>query len=120
MSRPGWYPTRAHLLVCTGPNCGPRGAQTLFPWAWEALEREGLAYYRKGGSLRLTACGCLGGCSYGPIVACYRRDGDRLQEAWYAGVTPESFLALARALHRGEPLPDRGRYDPGASGEGAD
>lgn len=110
---PTLFRTRAHLLLCTGPRCRERGAERLFEEAWAALEAERLAYYCAGGTLRLTESGCLGACAHGPNLTCYHRASDEgpLDEAWYAGVDLRSFLAVARAAHAGERLPDDGRYD---------
>ena len=106
---PQHYPTRGHLLVCTGPSCAARGARELFERLWLRLELEQLAYYRSGGSIRLTECGCLGACSYGPSVTCYTAGG----EAWYAGMDEELTVGIARAIQAGDELPAEGRYDDG-------
>ena len=103
------YPTRGHVLVCTGPNCASRGSRELFDRLWLRFEREQLAYYRSGGAIRLTECGCLGACSYGPAVACYANG----REAWYAGMDEGRVVALARAVQDGRELPSEGRYDGG-------
>ena len=103
------YPTRGHVLVCTGPSCAGRGARELFDRLWLRFERDRLAYYRTGGSIRLTECGCLGACSYGPSVVCYGNGA----EAWYAGMDEERVVELARALQAGGELPVAGRYDGG-------
>jgi len=111
--KPPFFATRAHVLVCTGPNCTRRGADLLFKALWAGLEREKLAYYTAG-SLRLTESGCLGSCQFGPSLTCYFRrplQPGSLGEAWYAGVTYPGAMALARALHEGAALPDEGRYD---------
>ena len=106
--QPAFFPTRAHVLVCTGPSCSGRGSRGLFATLWRRFERERLAYYA-GGSLRLTECGCLGACSFGPNLVCYV-DGS---EAWYAGMDEEQTMELARSLRDRTPLPEHGRYDDG-------
>lgn len=79
---------------------------------WNGLERERLAYHTSGGSLRLTASGCLGACQFGPNLTCYRkRDDGLLEEAWYAGMDSSRCMEVARALHAGLELPPQGRYD---------
>jgi (2Fe-2S) ferredoxin len=118
--RPRFFPTRGHLLVCVGPRCAERGAEALFDEVWRAFERCGLAYYMRGGSVRLTSSGCLGACSYGPNAACYRQDPERpgLEEAWYAGAQLSRLLEIGRAVQAGAPFPRPGRFDPGAPSEG--
>ena len=106
---PQRYPTKGHLLVCTGPSCTARGSRALFDRLWVRFEHERLAYYRSGGSIRLTESGCLGACSYGPSVACYSGGS----EAWYAGMDEQRIVALARAVQDGGELPAEGRYDDG-------
>ena len=103
--KPTYYPTRAHLLLCTGPRCRARGADTVFRYLWDALEREGLAYYKTGGTLRLTESSCLGACCCGPILLAYPAG------AWYYGVTVPAALEIARALHEGRDLPETNRFD---------
>src|SRR6185295_9776508 len=101
---PTFFPTRAHLLVCTGPDCAERGARELYARCVAALERESLAYYKTGGSVRLTESGCLGACAHGPNAAAYydagQRDGS-LAQAWYAGMDETKLLTLARCLNAG-------------------
>lgn len=109
---PRLFPTHGHVLVCTGPSCGARGARALFAELWAALERERLAYYTSGGRVRLTESGCLGACAHGPNLAVYRRDaGGALEEAWYAGVDAASARAIAHAVQARTTLPTAGRYD---------
>lgn len=110
--KPVFHRTRAHLLACTGASCRARGADLVFRALWNGLERENLAYYSRGGNLRLTESGCLGACHFGPTLACYRRLEDgRMDEAWYATVDPALALRVARALHAGEDPPNERRYD---------
>ena len=112
MAGPTHFPTRAHVLVCTGPSCRRRGARPLFAALWQAADERRLAYYA-GGSLRLTESGCQGACDHGPNAIVYRQPGEEpaLEQAWYAGVSEDSGLALLEALHAGGALPPDGRYD---------
>ncbi len=112
MTAPRFFPTRGHLLLCTGPTCTGLGARRLFAALWRRLEAEHLAYYKRGGSIRLTESGCLGACGFGPTLACYARRGDRLEEAWYARADEARALAVARAVHEDRPLPEDDRYGP--------
>jgi (2Fe-2S) ferredoxin len=68
-------------------------------------------YYTSNGTLRYTTSGCLGACSYGPILACYRQTPHGLEQAWYAGVTLPLALEVAQAVQEGFPLPSQGRFD---------
>lgn len=109
---PTFFPTRAHLLVCTGPDCVARGGRALFARCTSALEQEGLAYYKAGGGVRLTESGCLGACAHGPTVAAYYDRGDgSLAQAWYAGMDEAKLVALARALSERRDPPVEGRFD---------
>jgi (2Fe-2S) ferredoxin len=109
---PNFFPTRAHLLVCTGTDCAARGGRELFARSTAALERDGLAYYKTGGGVRLTESGCLGACAHGPTVAAYHDRGDgSLAQAWYAGMDETKVLELARALDGRRDPPAEGRFD---------
>ncbi len=116
---PRFFPTRAHILICTGPSCAREG-KLLFRAAWEVLERERLMYYTNGGSIRLTPSGCLGACQFGPNAVCYRTSprsdahlaSQYLEEAWFCRMNLEQVLQLARAAHEERALPTEGRYDP--------
>ncbi|HJL19935.1 MAG TPA: (2Fe-2S) ferredoxin domain-containing protein [Sandaracinaceae bacterium LLY-WYZ-13_1] len=114
MRLPTFFSTRAHVLACTGPRCRRRGGVEVFERTWEAMEARRLAYYARGGTVRLTETGCQGACQHGPnAIAYYATGAGTLAEAWYAGTTTERLLALVEALHGDRPLPTRGRYDPG-------
>jgi (2Fe-2S) ferredoxin len=77
------------------------------------LEARNLAYYKSGGSVRLTESGCQGACEHGPNAIVYFTDATgALREAWYAGLVAERLLALAEAVHAFRPLPEDGRYGP--------
>jgi (2Fe-2S) ferredoxin len=87
----------------------------LFRAVWQSLETEKLVYYKSGGNLRLTEIGCLGSCQFSPSAACYfERDG-KLDQAWYAKLDHPQVMGIARALHAGQDLPERNRYDSSAN-----
>lgn len=112
MAQPPYFPTRAHLLLCTGPRCARGGSTRLFASAWSALEARGLAYYKTHGSVRLTESGCLGACDHGPTLACYASTKDGLVEGWYDHADLGLVLEVAERAHHGEPLPDERRFGP--------
>jgi (2Fe-2S) ferredoxin len=94
--------TAAHLLICVGPRCAANGAALMFQEVWESLDAEKLAYYRTGGSIRLTESGCLGACDFGPTVACYHRSSATdatMAQTWRIRMTTETTVSLARAVH---------------------
>jgi (2Fe-2S) ferredoxin len=79
----------------------------MFQAVWDALDQEKIAYYRTGGSIRLTETGCLGACDYGPTIACYtaKFDGPQnlepaLKQTWRVNMTAEKIVELARAIHQ--------------------
>ena len=109
---PKYYPTRGHLLVCQGNSCQARGSALLYQALWKHLEREALAYYKQGGSVRLTTSGCLGACSYGPTLCAYRHGPEGLEEGWYAAMEFPLATRIAQAVHAGAPLPVEHRYGP--------
>jgi (2Fe-2S) ferredoxin len=109
---PIFFATRAHVLLCTGPRCSMAGSHRVLADATAELERRRVAYYRDGGTVRLTQTGCLGACSFGPTAAAYYAKADgTLTEAWYVRMNAEKVVALAEALHREEPPPEEGRFD---------
>lgn len=110
-SKPAFFTTQAHIQICTSSQCASRGAEHLFNAVWKGLEQEKLAYYTKGGNLRLTSSGCLGACQFGPTVACYYQKNGHLEQAWYYGMDYPRTMQLARALHGGLELPEAGRFD---------
>ncbi|AWN22761.1 ferredoxin [Deinococcus irradiatisoli] len=111
-SGPTFFATRAHLLICQNANCRARGSDLLYRAAWAMLERERLAYYKSGGSVRLTESGCLGACQFGPVLACYRRRNGQLEEGWYAAADLPLMRAVAQAAHDESDLPGERRYGP--------
>ena len=111
MTQPKFFSTNGHLLLCQNTNCLQRGAGFLHQSLTSALEREHLMYYRAGGTLRYTPSGCLGACSSGPILACYREKDGLLEQGWYYGVTLPLALEVARAVQEKGDLPLGGRFD---------
>jgi (2Fe-2S) ferredoxin len=109
---PKYFKTSGHLLVCQGQNCQARGSALLYRALWNHLERASLAYYKTGGTLRLTESGCLGACSFGPALCVYRQRGGELEEGWYATVDFPLAVAVARAVHEGAELPGERKYGP--------
>lgn len=77
-------------------------------------EEQRIAYYRNGGSVRLTMSSCLGACDHGPIAVCYQPEAKDFQ-AWYEGVTIEQVHALLMSLQKKTALPREGRFDVGQS-----
>ena len=112
MTHPRYFPTSGHLLLCRGSSCQQRNSVLLHKALWNALERDGVAYYKQGGSVRLTDSGCLGACQFGPTLCVYRQRGGVLEQAWYAGVDFPLARAVAQAVHEVRELPHEGRYDP--------
>ncbi len=114
---PPYFKTSAHLLVCQHVNCKARGSDLLYKAVWNALDTRRLAYYKTGGSVRLTESGCLGACSYGPVMCVYRQhmgpSGEpQLEEAWYAAADFPLAMAVAQAAHDGTELPGDRKYGP--------
>jgi (2Fe-2S) ferredoxin len=69
--------TRAHLLICRGPDCMSRGAQDTYT----AFTREMALLGLPEDEVVQTQCGCVGPmCGSGPTVCVYP-DG-----VWYGGV----------------------------------
>lgn len=113
MDEPLFFPTRAHLLVCTGPRCSRAGSRRLVDEATVELERRHVAYYKTGGTVRLSEASCLGACAHGPtVVAYFGAPHGGLAEAWYVGMDTRRVVRLAEALHRGEPAPSENRFGP--------
>jgi (2Fe-2S) ferredoxin len=91
--------TSAHVLVCVDGRCAVRGSQELHRALWQAMEQERLAYYRTGGSVRMTSSGCLGACDHGPTVAVYANHADgTTTPTWYGSMTLPQTLDVVRAL----------------------
>jgi (2Fe-2S) ferredoxin len=109
---PPYFKTSGHLLVCQHTNCRARGSDLLYKALWNALDAHRLAYYKGGGSVRLTESGCLGACSYGPAMCVYRQGTNGLEEGWYAAADLPLALKLAQAVHDGAELPAERKYGP--------
>ena len=109
-----YFKTNGHLLVCQGQNCQARGSMLLHKALWNHLEWQALAYYKTGGTVRLTESGCLGACSFGPALCVYRPDpgGAGLEEAWYAAVDFPLATRIAQAVQDGAALPTERKYGP--------
>jgi (2Fe-2S) ferredoxin len=114
---PLYFKTSGHLLVCQHVNCKARGSDMLYKALWNALDTHKLAYFKTGGSVRLTESGCLGACSYGPVMCVYRRLPDsstqgQLEEGWYNSADLPLALKVAQAVHEGAELPTDRKYGP--------
>lgn len=85
--------TRAHVLVCRGPECSSRGAQDVYTEMATQVHVQGL-----DDEVVQSQCGCVGPlCGRGPVVCSYPSG------AWYAGVTPADVAGIVRHdLGRGE------------------
>ena len=98
-----------------GPRCSRAGSPRLFREGTDQLERRRLAYYKDGGTVRLTESGCLGACSSGPTMACYRGvpkgAQGQLEQAWYCGADLPLLLRVAESIQTEAPLPEDRRYD---------
>ena len=111
---PPYFRTSAHLLVCQHANCRARGSDLLYKAVWQALDTRRLAYFKTGGSVRLTESGCLGACTSGPVMCVYRQRAGQpqLEEAWYAAADFPLVMAVAQAAHDGAALPEDRKYGP--------
>ena len=94
----------------TGVGLRCHRSTRLFETAWSELEARGLAYFKTGGSIRLTESGCLGACEHGPTLACYSTSAEDLVESWYDHVDLPLLLEIAERAHRGEALPEDRRF----------
>lgn len=100
VQKPLFFQTRAHVLVCTGPNCARVGARELFARTWKTIEDRKVAYYRDGGTVRLTESGCQGACGHGPNAIVYFVDASGvMREGYYAGLDAARLLEIAEAVH---------------------
>ncbi len=101
MHEPAIPSTSAHVLVCVDGRCAVRGSQELHRALWQAMEDERLAYYRSGGSVRMTSSGCLGACDHGPTVAVYATDSQGgITPKWYGSMTLPETLEVVRELNK--------------------
>jgi (2Fe-2S) ferredoxin len=87
--------TRAHLLICRGPDCMSRGAQATYT----AFTRELAALGLSEDEVVQTQCGCVGPmCGSGPTVCVYP------EGTWYGAVTADDAPEIVRE-HIGEGRP---------------
>ena len=78
--------TKAHVLVCRGPDCLSRGAQDVYTQMASEVHAQGLDE-----DVVQTQSGCVGPlCGQGPVVCCYPTG------AWYAGVGPGDVPEIVR------------------------
>ena len=69
--------TRAHVLVCRGPDCSSRGAHEVYTAMAAERQAQGLVE----DDVVQSQSGCIGPlCGHGPVVCCYPTG------AWYAPV----------------------------------
>ena len=85
--------TRAHVLVCRGPDCISRGAQDVYTEVASQVFAQGLSH-----DVVQTQCGCVAPlCGHGPVICSYPSG------VWYAGVTPADVAGIVSDdLGRGE------------------
>lgn len=85
--------TRAHVLVCRGPECSSRGAQDVYTEMATQVFAQGLA-----DDVVQSQCGCIGPlCGQGPVICSYPTG------VWYAGVSPADVAGIVREdLAKGE------------------
>jgi NADH:ubiquinone oxidoreductase subunit E len=111
VQKPLFFETRAHVLVCTSVNCSRAGARRVFEATWRALEERKVAYYRDGGTVRLTESGCQGACGHGPNAIVYFVDASGvMREGYYAGLDAARLLEIAEAVHEGRDPGPANRY----------
>jgi (2Fe-2S) ferredoxin len=114
VQRPLFFQTRAHVFVCTGPNCVRDGARGVFASTWKTLEAKKVAYYRDGGTVRLTESGCQGACGHGPNAIVYFVDASgTMREGYYTGLDAERLIAIATAVHEQRDPGPANRYGGG-------
>ena len=79
--------TRAHVLVCRGPDCTSRGSHDVYTeMATQCAAQE------VGDEVVQSQSGCIGPlCGSGPVVCCYPT------AAWYAPVTPADVAEIVRS-----------------------
>ncbi|GGJ41422.1 (2Fe-2S) ferredoxin domain-containing protein [Deinococcus roseus] len=111
LKKPRFFATRGHLMLCHNTSCRQKGADLLHLALTRHLEQEHLMYYKSGGSVRYTLSGCLGACSHGPVMACYRQTAQGLEQGWYFGMTLPLALQVARSIQQQTPLPGEHRFD---------
>ena len=78
--------TKAHVLVCRGPDCLSRGAQDVYTAMASEVHAQGLDE-----DVVQTQSGCVAPlCGAGPVVCCYPSG------AWYAGVGEGDVAEIVR------------------------
>ncbi len=88
--------TRAHVLICRGPDCLSRGAQeTYTAFTRELAERD-----LPEDEIVQTQVGCVGPmCGSGPVVCSYPSG------TWYGGVGPDDAAEIVdEDLRAGRPV----------------
>lgn len=79
--------TRAHVLICRGPDCLSRGGQETYT----AFTRELAALGLPEDEVVQTQCGCVGPmCGSGPTVCVYP------EGVWYGAVTADDAGEVVR------------------------
>lgn len=111
LPKPKFFKTSGHMMLCQNNSCRQKGSDVLHLALTRALEQHHLMYYKSGGSIRYTVSGCLGACSHGPVLACYRKTEQGMEEGWYHAMTLPLALKVAQAVQEGAPLPTDHRFD---------
>ncbi|TAK29746.1 MAG: (2Fe-2S) ferredoxin domain-containing protein [Chloroflexota bacterium] len=78
--KPTMKPYYLHLFVCTDPKpggCGERGGEEVRKRLKEELDARGI-----GMEVRVSRCGSIGLCKFGPAMVAYP------EGAWYVHVQP--------------------------------
>ncbi len=76
--------TRAHVLICRGPDCTSRGSHDVYTAFAGEVHAQGLS-----GAVVQTQCGCVGPlCGRGPVVCSYPSG------VWYAAVAPADVAGI--------------------------
>jgi (2Fe-2S) ferredoxin len=90
------------------------GARGVFASTWKTLEAKKVAYYRDGGTVRLTESGCQGACGHGPNAIVYFVDASgTMREGYYTGLDAERLIAIATAVHEQRDPGPANRYGGG-------
>ena len=103
-------PYYLHIFICTDPKpggCAERGGEQVRKRLKEELDARGI-----GMEVRVSRCGSIGLCKYGPAVLVYP------EGAWYAHVRPEDIPEIVEEhvvhgrpvqrllVHRLQPSPE--------------
>ncbi len=92
------------LRVCYSTPCISSGAPAVKQALEEALKAAG-----ESAAVKVTATGCMGPCSRGPLVGVERTDGE---EVLFENVTPEMAREIVEVNLAGRPLPEESRMAP--------